>query len=456
MSYGIITLLPPLLVIFLAIRTRSTTSSLFIGSLVCCIIHYGTHFLGGFIDLMYSVGTNPDTVWYVLFVSFFGCILGIWSSFGSTRALADWLKNYCTSARKTTFFTWLLGGLVFVDDFASVVVTSSMASLYDKHKIPRAMLAYIADSTASPICTIIPFGTWAIFYQSVFAGYEEVATLGSSMATYTKAIPYMFYGWAALIVTLLAALNIIRPLGAMKKAYKRVQTTGEVYGPESMESYGSAAVLAREKNKSNRVLIWGFVLPLLVFLGVILFTGDVLIASLLTISIMIPYYILFHIATWKQLMKACMAGIGDIISMVTIVFAAYMLRDSLVAIGMPSYVISVAKPIISPAFLPAITFGICTILTFASGSNWGATLPVTAIVIPLAAATGANIYLVIAAIVSGAAFGAHACFFCDVTIFTSGMCKIDNMEHAITQLPYCLISASVSLVAFLVAGIILK
>ena len=64
--------------------------------------------------------------------------------------------------------------------------------------------------------------------------------------------------------------------------------------------------------------------------------------------------------------------------------------------------------------------------------------------------------LVLAAIVSGAAFGAHVCFYCDVTVFTSGMTKIDNIEHAVTQLPYGLIGMAVSCAGYLLAGFLLR
>ena len=85
-----------------------------------------------------------------------------------------------------------------------------------------------------------------------------------------------------------------------------------------------------------------------------------------------------------------MNGIKDMTSMIVIVFAAYMVRNSLIAIGLPEYVVAVARPFMSPELLPLITFIACTILTFASGSNWGATLAVAAIVIPLCAALQGN------------------------------------------------------------------
>ena len=129
--------------------------------------------------------------------------------------------------------SWIAGLVVFFDDFTSVAIRGMMTELYDRQKLPRAMLSYITDATGSPLCILIPFGTWAVFYQSLFSSYAEVTGLGPVMDTYTKAIPLMFYGWAALIISLLAACQLIKPMGAMKKAFIRAETTGQLYGPES-------------------------------------------------------------------------------------------------------------------------------------------------------------------------------------------------------------------------------
>lgn len=449
------TLLPPLVIIAMAIKTKNTTSSLLAGALLCCILQYKTGFLAGFIDLMYTVGCDEDTVWYALFVALFGCILGIWSAAGATRAVADRLMKFATSQRRTLLLTWLIGLLLFIDDFTSIAVRGTMTRLYDKNKIPRAMLAYIADSTASPMCILIPFGTWAIFYQSVFAGYAEVAALGSPMQVYVHTIPYLFYGWAALLIPLLLCMGVLKPMGAMKTAYRRAAETGELYGPESRALNTGEPDAPQAAAGSARQMAC-FLVPLGCFIAAVLATGDVIIACILTLAVLAALCLALHTAGWGQMMSACMNGIKDMAGMIVIVFAAYMVRDSLVAIGLPEYVVAAARPFMSPTLLPFITFIACTILTFASGSNWGATLAVAAIVIPLCAALEGNMILVLAAIVSGAAFGAHVCFYCDVTVFTSGMTKIDNIEHAVTQLPYGLIGMAVSCAGYLLAGFLLR
>ena len=181
--------------------------------MTCCILQYQTGFLAGFIDLMYAVGTDRDTVWYIMFVALFGCILGIWSKTGATRALAEQLQKYATNQRRTLVLTWIIGILMFIDDFASIAVRGTMTKLYDRNKIPRAMLSYITDAQASPLNALIPVSTWGIFYISVFGGYKEVTALGDPMNMYLSSIPFMFYSWIALLIALLVAFGIIKPLG---------------------------------------------------------------------------------------------------------------------------------------------------------------------------------------------------------------------------------------------------
>ncbi len=454
MEYGILTLLPPLVILIVAIKSRSTTSSLLIGAIVCCILQYKTGFLTGLIDLMYAVAGDGDTAWYVLFVTLFGCLLGIWSRTGATRALAELLQKYATTKKRTLLLTWLIGVVVFIDDFTNIAVRGTLTRLYDKNSIPRTQLSYITDATASPLNALIPIGTWGIFYASVFNGYDEITAYGSGMSVYAKTVPFIFYGWVAVIIALLFALGVIKPMGAMKTAVIRAEQTGELYS-EATKALNAEDTdeEAFDKSKMTR-LILGLFIPLLTFIVIVLTNGDVIIGSLVSIAVALVLFLAMRLAGWKELMSACMAGVGDMMPMVLIVFAAYMVRDSLISIGLPEYVTSVAEPFMNPMILPVLTFLICAFLAFVSGTNWGSGLPVAAVVIPLCDAIGGNMFMVLSAVVSGAAFGAHACFYCDVTVFTSGMTKIDNMEHAVAQLPLCLLGGAVTAVLYLAAGFI--
>lgn len=454
MDLGILTLVPPIVILIVAIKTRSTTSSLLIGVITCCILQYRTGFLSGLIDLMYGVACSEDTAWYVMFVILFGCLLGIWSRTGATNALAELLSKYATTKKKTLLLTWIIGVLVFIDDFTSIAVRGTLTGLYDKNGIPRNQLSYITDATGSPINALIPIGTWGLFYASVFNGYEEVTAYGDGVAVYTKCVPFLFYSWVAIIIALLFSAGVIKPIGGLKKAQEIADTTGRLY----TEASDALNVVDDNQEKIDAVkvkkLVIGLFAPLITFIAIVVVNSDVITGSWVALAVAFIIFMVFKLATWKELMSACMGGAGDMLSMVLIVFAAYMVRDSLISIGMPEFVTEVCEPFMSAAILPVLTFIICAVLAFLSGTNWGSGLPVAAVVIPLAPTVGANMFLVLAAVISGAAFGAHACFYCDVTVFTAGMTKIDNMEHAVAQLPLCIIGGVLSAVMFLVAGFI--
>lgn len=450
MEYGILCLVPPTIIIIVAIVSKSTILALLLGVISACVIQDGWGFIDNFVDLVYSVGADTDTIWYVFFVVLFACMLGMWLASGSISSFASTLERYATTKKRTLLLTWFLGIILFIDDFTSVAVRGTLTDLFDKHKIPRAMLTYIADSTASPICILVPFGTWAIFYQSVFSGYEDIASMGSIMETYIKMIPTLFYGWAALIIPLFASIGIIKPMGAMKRAWIRAEETGELYSEDSVKL--NLISVKQEKQSADVEKLLGFIIPLIIFIVIVFKKSDVIVAAIISIIVMVAYYLITRQMKVSEIVTASVEGIKDMADMILIVIFAYMLRDSLVAMDMPNFVISTVAPNVSPELLPFISFTVCSFITFASGSTWGTTVAASAILVPLCTAVSGNMIYVMSAIVSGAAFGSHACFYCDVTVLTSAMTKIDNMEHALTQLPYAAIGLVISCVGYLAIG----
>ena len=137
--------------------------------LLCCVLQSGTGFLDTFIDLIYRVGTSSDTIWIIVFTAIFGIFIQLISISKGERAFRfmPWggLRKHlggrccCHGSR---------GWSCFFDDYTSVAIRGMMTKLYDRQKLPRAMLSYITDATGSPLCILIPFGTWAVFYQSLF------------------------------------------------------------------------------------------------------------------------------------------------------------------------------------------------------------------------------------------------------------------------------------------------
>ena len=129
-----------------------------------------------------------------------------------------------------------MGILIFVDDYLNVLsIGVCMKGVCDKRKIPREALAYMLDATGAPVCVLLPFSTWAVFYASLFIDQASVKVLGfkTGIQAYIHAIPYCFYPILTIAIVFLFALGVMPKLGAMKKAYKRVEETGKVYSDAS-------------------------------------------------------------------------------------------------------------------------------------------------------------------------------------------------------------------------------
>lgn len=453
-NYGLLTLLPAVLVIVFAIISKRTTEPLLLGCIVSYVIIYGQHFVQPLVDCLFAVVTDYDNVWLILVCGLFGSLVALLNASRGTQAIARAIGRVCKSGKSTLLMSWILGIIIFVDDYMNIMTISScMRKLCDKNKVPRESLAYVIDSTGAPACVILPFSTWAIFYAGAFYEQEAIQALGygSAMATYIRTIPFMFYAIAALIIVPLFICGIIPQWGPMKKAYIRTRTTGTVFSEASRRFNMDEA---EEKQAGCDTHIIDFVIPMALLIVITIVLDDILMALLAAILACMVMYIPRKVVTAGQFCDLWIKGFADMVPSLVIIVAALMMRQASSDLNLPDYVVNIVMPYVGQNTFPAVAFLVVSVLAFITGSNWGIPAVCAPIIIPLGAAVGADLLLVMAAIVSGGVFSSHACFYSDATVMTSTSCKIENMEHAATQLPYALLALAISFVAFLICGFV--
>lgn len=459
MNYGILTLLPALLVIFTAIKSKRTIEALLIGVaasyLIICISN-GENFVTTVTDAFFSVVTDYDTMWLVIVCGLFGSLIALINKAKGTHAIAKFLGKICKTEKATLFVAWILGMIIFIDDYMNILTVSACTKkLSDERKSPREALAYIIDSTGAPVCVLLPFSTWAIFFSGVFYEQESIRNLGygSAIQTYIHTIPYMFYAIVAVVIVPLFILGIIPKIGAMKKAYERTRLTGKVYS-EASERFNQKAEGAIDKVDPN-ANIWDFVLPIAVMIVVQLTMDDMFIALIASIIVCAILYIPRKRMSGGQFCDLWIQGFADLVPSLAIIIAALFMRQASEDLMLSEYVIGMIEPLVSAKLFPMIAFIAVSGLGFITGSNWGIPAVCAPIIIPLGAAIDANLLLVMAAIVCGGTFCSHACFYSDATVLTSSVCGIENMDHVYTQLPYAILALIISCAAFLAAGLIM-
>lgn len=158
------------------------------------------------------------------------------SSFGQkwrARSVIKLAAKKVKSEKSLFLWSWLLAAVLFIEDMMRSAVLGQLSPLYDKQKVPRASLAYFIDATSTTITSLIPITGWAVFFQGIFADFEELKGYGSGFDIYVKTIPYNFYAIAALLVCFGFTMGWVPKLGGMKKAYILAKEEGILYSDES-------------------------------------------------------------------------------------------------------------------------------------------------------------------------------------------------------------------------------
>ncbi|MCD8230443.1 MAG: hypothetical protein LUD14_01225 [Clostridiales bacterium] len=448
MSTGLIAVIIICIVIAGAISTKRCTEFLFLGSILGALVLFGRHMPMEYVGILESVVGDEDNVWLWLVCGLFGSLIALLQASKGTFGFQKIMDKLCKTTRMTMLASFVLGILIFVDDYLNVLTVGvCMKGLYDKKKIPRESLAYVLDSTGAPVCVILPFTTWSVFYANLFYNEELVnTTFSSGFNAYIHAIPYLFYPFIAILFVFLFCMGWMPKLGTMKKAYKRVEETGMVYS-EASKKYNMD-----EPEYTDEGNVWNFLIPIgvLVFLGI--FTGEILLGVLAALVVCLVMYVPRKLITMEEFFNCLVSGFGSMLSIFFMLVGAFSLANVCSQMGLTEYLIGLVTPFISAAAFPAIAFLLLSVLAFVTGSNWGMSAVVIPILIPMCAALDGNVILTMAAIISGGAFGSHACFYTDATVLSSNAACIENMEHAMSQWPYVFIAAAISTVLFLVCG----
>lgn len=472
MDYGWICLLPPVAMLVFAIKTKKSFEALIFGSLIAYIIMHGVHFLGPWCELVLDEISNADNEYILLICGLFGSLILILREARGTEGFSRLVIKICKSERMVLVTSAILGVIIFVDDYLNIMtIGTCMKDACDKRKIPREALAYVIDSTGAPVCALLPFSTWAVFYSGIFMEEPAVAALGyaSGISTYLHVVPYMFYPIAALIITFLFSLGIIPKFGAMKKAYERakagesvtqepvqiISETGE-YTVAGMEESAETLSVKSMMEKPHKVAPPGkaidFIIPMGILIGVTIVTSDMLMAIIATLFATLLLFVPRKLMSFSRFGELFIQGFADMLPVLAILLASFLIKTACGEMDLSGYVISLVEPFLNGAILPAVVFIILAALTFITSSFWGIEVIALPIVVPLAIALNGNILLVLSAVVSGGVFGSHACFYSDATVLSSATCEIDNMDHAVTQAPYAVLGAILAIVAYLVAG----
>jgi Na+/H+ antiporter NhaC len=476
-------ILPPLLAIVAALLFRRVVPALFLGVWIGAWIVQGLSAAGlfwGLLDTMqvYVLNAMVDEghAAIILFSLMIGGMVGIISRNGGTRGIVEGLTTWAHTALRGQVATWVLGILVFFDDYANtLIVGNTMRPVTDRLRISREKLAYIVDSTAAPVASLALVTTWIGFEVGLID--EAVASIPdlsmSGYALFLESLLYRFYPWLALLFVLLIAVTD-REFGPMYDAEKRARTTGQVLGDEAQIDAAAAESdeLAPKDGIPHRA--WNAILPVLVLVGGVLAflwtTGTasvgadapirdiigaadsykaLMYASLLGVLAAAGLSLGQGLLTLDETVEAWYGGLKSMLFAMIVLLLAWGLSNLTTVLHTANYLAAALSEALAPGVVPALIFVLSAATAFATGSSWGTMGIVMPLVIPLtweilgshgmAAAPHYHIlYSAISCVLAGAVWGDHCSPISDTTILASMASGCDHVEHVRTQLPYAL------------------
>ena len=446
--FGFLSLVPTIVVITVAIISHRPVAALLAGVVVGVALYSPHNIVGNLADINLAVMQDETVGWVIMVCGLMGSLVYLLIRTGGASAFAASLASRADTRNKSLLVTWLLGMLIFIDDYLNAIaIGSAMKKVTDKFKVSRAMLSYVVDSTAAPTCVIVPISTWAVFFAGVLEA-SDVAEPGKGMLMYISGIPYMAYPIVAILLVPLVATGRFPLLGPMKKA--EAMAAKGVLALEPVESVENAET----QESASKANLWAFLGPIFCLIGFsVYFDIDLLKGIIATLAVTIPVFVYLKLLRMNEALDCVMEGFKIMIPPLAIVVAAFMFKTVNDQLGLPQFVIASVQPYMSSVLLPLLTFWTMAMIAFATGSSWGVFAIAIPIIMPLAQAVGTPTPLLIGALLSASSFGSHACFYGDATVLSAQSSGLSVMEHALTQLPYALVAAIIASFIFIAFGL---
>lgn len=459
MNLGILTLLPIVVLFVVIFTTKRMVLALTCATITGAILLAGPiGFAAKWLELI-QAGIASGTMGNLCsLLVFFGILIQLLDASGAVTEFAKWISRYANSRRKTLFVTFILGVIIFVDDYLSNLATgTAMKKVADSHKIPRSLLGFIVNCTAAPVCILIPISTWAVFYAGLYEQYG-VTVNGSGTNAYLAALPFMFYAWILLAIVLLVIFGVFPLIGRTRKDNKLAMETGVVCSAEVSDK--DADVLAPDfvdsADDGVKANPFNFLIPMGVLIAVALLAGNnVLVGCLAGIATLAVMMLVERRMTLNQIFENSYKGVMSMIPMCIIVTLACCFIEINLSSGLAEFVIGVLSPLLKGFYLPALVFAFTGIYCYFGGGFWDSSLIFMPIVVPLTVAVGGNPLLSCAALTCAAAAGSTTYVCGDGVLIASSAVEIKPMYQMMATLPYALIAYALTIVCFFVAGIVL-
>ncbi|WP_101775956.1 Na+/H+ antiporter NhaC family protein [Pasteurella oralis] len=475
-STSVWAVVPPILALLLAIVTRRVILSLSIGILVGSLmladfnlVNALSYLKNNVISLAYSDGEpNTNNINIVLFLFLLGVLTALLTVSGSNRAFAEWAQKRIKDRRGAKLLAASLVFVTFIDDYFHSLAVGAIASpVTDKFKVSRAKLAYILDSTAAPMCVLMPVSSWGAYIITLIAGLLATYSITeySPIGAFMTMSAMNFYAIFSILMVFFVSYYSF-DIGSMVR-HERTALERNIEIEEKQ-----SGVQGHVRN-----LILPIAVLILATVGMMMYTGNealaaegkpfdilgafenttvgisLVVGGVSAVLISTICIILDRQVSLNEYGKAWIVGIKSMLGAVLILLFAWTINNVVSDMKTGVYLSSLVSDSLPIAVLPALLFVLTAVMAFSTGTSWGT----FGIMLPIAAAIAANaapelMLPCLSAVMAGAVCGDHCSPISDTTILSSTGAKCNHIDHVTTQFPYAILIAISSIVGYLVLG----
>ena len=459
-------ILPPIIAIILAIKTKQVIPSLFAGIWIGCFLLNEFDPITGLAESFESIinvfSDSGDTK-VLIFTLLIGALINTIEKSGGVSGFVKFLENreWVHTKLRAQLLAWFTGIVIFIESNITLLVAGSVSRpLFDRYRISREKLAYLIDATSAPVCVMVPLNAWT----AVIIGLVASTGVDNAFEIFIRSIPYNLYAITAIILALFFIIKQI-DIGPMRAAETRTQNGQITWQENPIET----EVNNEEEDSASQkdaifmivpILTMTFAMPAGLFLTG---AGDIMKGSGSTAifwSICAALFVCWCMLLFKKrtsvndLMRLFMEGAGNLLPIACILLMALALGDIAKLLGTGPYVAGVAGANVPVIFLAPLVFLVSGFIAFSVGSSWGTFAIMIPIAMSIASTLDLSTSLMLGAALSGGIFGDHASPISDTTVVASMAAGTDHIEHVRTQLPYALIAGTISVIGFIIISMI--
>ncbi len=466
-DYGILSIVPPLLTIAVALYSKNVllalTCGIMSGSLILTDFNPFAAVLNAIENQVLEEIASGTQVQVIMVILIIGGFVKLLEVSGGASAFARKMTAIVTSRAKAQLLVWVSGlGIFFTDSGNSLIVGPLYRSVFDEFKLCREKLAYILDTTSSPISILIPFIGWGAYIMSLIdKAYLEVGLDENSFTVLINVIPYQFYAFLAL-ATVPIIIFTGREYGPMRRVQEQYLIDIEMGNAEHPVATSSGT----EDEAESRIGIFLYPLGVMLLLvgGLITWhaTHEGITAVHIRSTLVIAYLCAsltcmemmrrYQSMSYTESLGVFIKGAEALVYISIVLVLAWSLSSVTTDIHTADYLASIIGGTVAPMYFPMIVFALGAVISLSTGSSYGTFAILMSIAVPVGFELGASMYLTIAAVLSGGLFGDHVSPISDTTVLASAGAECGHLNHVTTQAAYAGITGLVALFAYGLAG----